>query len=107
MGIAEIKNRILSEAEVKAKKRRQETEKEIKKLLAEAQLKAADLRGKILAEGEKRAEEEKRAILTPVRLQAKKMLLEEKHRLLNEVFAGSSPEIREKKEIKVAKFLYG
>jgi vacuolar-type H+-ATPase subunit E/Vma4 len=107
MGVAEIKNRILSEAEEKAKKRRQETEKEIKKLETEAQLKAADLRGKIRLEGEKRAEEEKRAILTPVRLQAKKILLEEKHRLMAEVFAGFPPEVREKKEIEVAKFLYG
>jgi vacuolar-type H+-ATPase subunit E/Vma4 len=107
MGVAEIKNRILSEAEEKAKKRRQETEKETKKLEAEAQLKAAELRGKILAQGEKRAEEEMRAILTPVRLQAKKILLEEKHRLMAEVFAGFPPEVREKKEIEVAKFLYG
>ncbi|MBI5699297.1 hypothetical protein HZC35_03180 [Candidatus Saganbacteria bacterium] len=107
MGIAEIKKKILDEAEEKAARLRAETEKEIGRNLAEAKLQAEELRRKILAEGARQAEEEKRTLLTPVHLLAKQQLLEEKHRLLNLVFAGMSAEIREKKEIEVARFLYG
>lgn len=107
MGIAEIKKKILDEAQGQARKIRSEAEKEIVRGLAEAKLQADELRGKILNEGVRQAEEVKRAILTPVRLLAKQRLLVEKHHLLDQVFADFSPEIREKKEVEVAKFLYG
>lgn len=107
MGIAEIKKKILDEAEEKAARLRAETEKEIARGLAEAKLQADELHRKIITEGTRQAEEGKRALLTPERLLAKQRLLEEKHRLLDLVFAGLSPEIREKKEIEVARFLYG
>lgn len=107
MGIAEIKKKILEEAEEKAARLRTDTEKEIARSQGEAKLKAEELRRKILAEGARQAEEGKRGLLTPVRLLAKQRLLEEKHRLLDLVFTGVSSEVREKKEIEVARYLYG
>ena len=107
MGIDEIKKKILEEAQGRAAGLRAEVDKEIAARQAEAERQAEELRRKIVTEGARRAEEEKRTLLTPVRLLAKQRLLEEKHRLLDQVFAGCSPEVREKKEIEVARYLYG
>lgn len=107
MGIAEIEKRILGEAEAEADKIKIKAEEEAAEIEAAGRIKAEEIRRQILAEAKRKAEEEKRAILVPARLASKKKLLEEKHKILNEVFAGISPEVREKKEMEAAKLLYG
>lgn len=107
MGLADIEKRIIEEAEAEARKIKSRSAEETSRLEAEAKKTAEAQRRQILAEAGQKAEEEKKAILVPVRLAAKARLLEEKHRILEEVFAGVPPEGREKKEIQVAKLLYG
>ncbi len=107
MGLADIEKRIIEEAEAEARKIKNRAAEELSRIEAEAEKTAEEGRGQILAEARQKAEEEKKAILVPVRLAAKARLLEEKHRILEEVFTGTAPEVREKKEIEVAKLLYG
>jgi len=107
MSFAEIEKRIINEAEAEAEKIRKTAEEEAAEIETKGKEKAEKLRRQILAEAQKKAEEEEKAILVPARLAARKRLLEEKHKILNEVFSRLSPEVREKKEIEVAGFLYG
>ena len=105
MGLAEIEKRILEEAESAAEKIRQLAAEEADKLEAAAKVQAQTVRDKILQQAGQKAAEERTAILVPARLLAKRKILEEKHRILDEVFAGLAPEIREQKEVEVAQWL--
>jgi len=107
MGIAEIENRIVAEARAEAEIIKKSADQEVAGVEAETGTKIELLRRQVLEEAKNIAEAEKKAILVPARLAAKKRLLEEKHKLLKEVFAGLPPETRENKEIEVVKFLYG
>ena len=107
MGIAEIEKEILKEAEAEADKIRRQAKGEASRIEAEAHHKANQLRQKMLAEAELKAEEVKTSILVPARLESKKKLLEEKHRLLESVFAGLPEKVREEREAEVIKILYG
>lgn len=107
MGIAEIKQRILAEAEAEAKKIISAADQVGQALIAEAKKKAEQIRQERLALAAKEAAEARQQIVVPARLAAKKHRLEEQHRVLNEVFQGFSKKIREAKEIEVAKFIYG
>lgn len=107
MGLAEIEKKILKEAEAEAEKISQSAREEALRVENEARQRAEVLRQQIIAEAKIKAEELKKEILVPARLAAKSRLLEEKQKMLEEVFSGLSSEIREKKEIEVAKLLYG
>lgn len=107
MGIAEIQKQILEEAGAEAEKIRQKTEAEVKIIEEQGRQAAKGKKAEILAQARRLAEEKTRSILTPARLQAKKMVLEEKHRLLDEVFKGAGAEVKEANLIKAAEFLYG
>lgn len=107
MGLAEIENKILEEAETEAKKIREQAAEESAQIGNEAKSKAESLRRQIITEAKKKAEEETKAILVPARLAAKKNILQEKHKILGEVFSGLPQNIREEKEIEVANYIYG
>lgn len=107
MGLADIEKKIIEEAEAEARKVKDRTAEEAARIEAAAKKAAEAERRQIMDEARQKAEEEKKTILVPVRLAAKARLLQEKHRILEEVFAGIPPEVREKKEIEVAKSLYG
>jgi vacuolar-type H+-ATPase subunit E/Vma4 len=107
MGLAEIEKKILAEAEEAAARITAQAEAEAKRLAAAAEVQAKAAREKILAQAHREAEAARQAILVPARLAAKKKLLEEKHRFLDQVFAGVAPAVREEKELEVAKFIYG
>jgi vacuolar-type H+-ATPase subunit E/Vma4 len=107
MGIADIQKQILEEAEAEAEKLRQKAGVEVQIIEEQGHRAAKEKKVAVLAQARRGAEEKTRSILTPARLQAKKMVLEEKHRLLDEVFKGASEEVREANLIKAAEFLYG
>lgn len=107
MALEEIIKKISEESTLESEKIINKAESEAKKLILEAKEEAEAMKKEILKTAHKKAEGVKRSILTPARLEAKKMVLEEKNRILDEVFKGMPKEKREKNEIKVAKFIYG
>jgi vacuolar-type H+-ATPase subunit E/Vma4 len=107
MGIAEIEAKILEEAEEEAERIREKAEAEVLKIEAEAREKSGKLRQEILLKAKRSAEDLNRAITTPARLNAKKTLLTEKHKIIDGVFAGAELNIREEKLMEVARKLYG
>lgn len=106
MGLKEIEEKIIAEARAKALAIREDGTKESEKIGAGAAAQAESLRQAILAKARLKGEEERKAIVVPARLLAKQRLLEEKHRLIGQVFEGLS-NFREAKEGEVIKFLYG
>lgn len=107
MGLAEIENKIQQEAKAEAERINRAGEEEASRIEFEARQKAQALQEQIIAEAKQRAEEIKKEIVVPARLLAKSKLLEEKQKILAKIFAEFSPAVREKKEIEVAKLLYG
>jgi vacuolar-type H+-ATPase subunit E/Vma4 len=107
MGLAEIEKKIIEESEAEARKIKSRAAEEASKIEEQAKAQAVEVHEKVLREARQKAAEEKTAILVPARLAAKAKLLQEKRNILDEVFAGTAPEAREKKEIEVAKSLYG
>jgi vacuolar-type H+-ATPase subunit E/Vma4 len=107
MGLAEIEAKILEEAALEVRKIKRTAAEEVARIRAEAEKEAAKIRSEILQETLKLAEEEKLSRLVPTRLAARRALLEEKHRILNEVFFNCSTSVKEEREIEVGKLLYG
>ncbi|MFA6170462.1 MAG: V-type ATP synthase subunit E family protein [Candidatus Margulisiibacteriota bacterium] len=107
MGLKEIEEKILAEARAKALAIREDGTRESAKIGAAATQQAETRRQSILAAARLQSEEERKAIVVPARLLAKQKLLEEKHRLIDQVFAGLSDAVRENKESEVIKLLYG
>ena len=117
MSFAEIEKRILAKAEQEAVKTSQETQVEIKKLAKLHAEEMQEVKAQILKEAKAKAEAEKRSILVPARLDARKALLEEKQNIIGKIYAEikkekklSGPEttkLREQTEIKAAEILFG
>jgi V/A-type H+-transporting ATPase subunit E len=107
MGMTEIKEKILEEARAEADRIRQGAEAEAERITREAMAESEKIRALSLTQARQAAAEEKLARIIPARLEAKRLLLETKQQLLAEVFSGLPPEVREAREIEVAKHLYG
>jgi len=107
MGIKEIEEKIISEAEEKAREINKATDQSVAKVLNEALKKASAIKEEFLARGKKLSEEEIRGIVVPARLEAKKRILEEKRKILDSVLSALPEKEREEKEIEVARILYG
>jgi len=107
MGIKEIEEKIISEAEEKAKAVNRESDQAVAKVIDEALKKASVIKEEALARGRKLAEEEIRGMVVPARLEAKKRILEEKRKILDSVLSSLPEKDREEKEIEVARILYG
>ena len=105
--MTEIKEKILEEARSEAGRIRQMAEVEANWILGKAKTESEKLHQELFEQARQAAAEEKLAQIIPARLEAKRLLLETKQQLLAEVFANSPPEVREVKEIEVAKYLYG
>ncbi|MCI0480759.1 MAG: hypothetical protein L0213_04130, partial [Candidatus Dadabacteria bacterium] len=99
----ELEERILKEAAEEAEKILHEARHAAKKVILAAEEEAEKISQAAAVQGKKDAERLKRSLLTPVRLEAKKKVLEEKQKMLDSVFEGCSPEKREQKEIEAAK----
>jgi len=103
----QIKEKILEEARSEAGRIRQMAEVESNWILGKAKTESGKLHQELLERARQAAAEEKLARIIPARLEAKRLLLEAKQEMLAQVFANSPPEVREVKEIEVAKYLYG
>ncbi len=75
-------------------------------IIARAKEKAAAIAESENKRAAKKAEEEKRAVLIPARLEAKRMVLEEKRKMLDMLLSGVPEKERERKEIELARVLY-
>lgn len=107
MGIKEIENKIISEAEEKAAEINKSSDQAAAGIIEAALKKAAAIKERFLARGRELAEEEFRGIVVPARLEAKKLILEEKRKILDSVLSVFPEKDREAKEIEIARILYG
>jgi len=117
MGIQEIEAQILEDAQAQAGQIKKEADKTIQDIEKVHAQKKAALISQISRETEQKSQAMERSILVPARLKAKKSILEEKQKIITQVYAEigkaknlSKAElemIREKSEVKVASILYG
>ncbi|OGC13451.1 hypothetical protein A3J90_03655 [candidate division WOR-1 bacterium RIFOXYC2_FULL_37_10] len=106
MSLSDIENKIKQDTKAEADKIIAEAKEQVARIIKEAETKAEKEKNEILSAGEKEAQNLKRALITPAKLAAKKKILEEKRKILEQAFQGKSKETREKKEIEVAKVLF-
>lgn len=107
MGFADIEKKILDSAQAEAQRILKEAKAQAAELLSQGKLNAQNRYDELIKEAHKKAEDLKRSLLTPARLEAKKELLSAKQEILDTVFKGIPQKIREEKEIGVAEILYG
>ncbi len=117
MPIQEIEKRILEEAEAEASKIKKEAEEDVQRLERFHAQKKEEVKTEILQNAQKKAEEIRRSCLVPARLKAKKALLEEKQKIIGQIYkevqkekklsAAEISRIREGTEVKAAAILFG
>ena len=117
MSIQEIEKRIIKEAEAEASKIKKEAEEKIRQLEKVHAQKKEEVRTRLMREAQRKAEEVKKSYLVPARLKARKNLLEEKQRILSNIYneikrekrlsAAEIGKVREESEIKAAHVLFG
>jgi len=86
MGIEDIEKKILDEAREESSRIRAEGQRKLSGFQKETLARAEALRAQILEEGKLKAEEKKRSILIPARLEAKKAILNQKRKFIDQVF---------------------
>ncbi|MDD2665397.1 MAG: V-type ATP synthase subunit E family protein [Methanocellales archaeon] len=86
MGIEEIKQKILADANERAKKIVEEAEKKVKPIVDEAEDKAKQIKKESKEKAESEAESKKKRILALARLEARKSLLAARHDMTEEAF---------------------
>ena len=107
MGFADIEKKILDSAQAEAQKILKEAQAQAAEILSQGKLNAQNRYDELVKEAHKKADDIKRSLLIPARLEAKKELLSVKQEIMDEVFKGIPQKIREEKEIEVAEILYG
>ena len=107
MGIKELEKKILGDQNKEAEKIINSATEKADAVIREAEAKAEQLKQEARRESLKSAENLKRSILTPARLNANKKILEAKREILDQILRSCPEEKRETKEIEVAKYLYG
>lgn len=117
MSIQEIEKRIIKEAEAEASKIKKEAEEKIRQLEKVHAQKKEEIRAGLMRKAQRKAEELKKSYLVPARLKARKDLLEEKQRILSNIYneikkekrlsAAEIGKVREESEIKAAHILFG
>ena len=117
MSIAEIEKSILEEAQAGAAKIKVETDEHLAQLEIFYLQKKETLRKAILTSAQRNAEEIKRSYLIPARLEDKRLRLETKQTILQQLYAEIGKEknlsslelsrLREETEIKAAQILFG
>lgn len=116
MGIKEIEEKLLAEAQAKAGEIENASGAELEKLKKSREEQNRGTREKMLDAARMQAESVKRSILVPARIKAKKALLEAKQKILGGIYAEIGKEkyltpaeleaLREKTEIKAAQILF-
>ena len=116
MSIQEIERRIIAEAEAEASKIKREAEVKIQQLERGHAQKKEEVKNELMREAQRKAEEVKKSYLIPARLKARKALLEEKQKILGEIYneiknekklsAAEISRIREETEVKAAHILF-
>lgn len=94
MGIENITERIISDAQEKVSEIKSGSDKESAKIRDEAKKKAESIKSQIIAGAESQAEEEKRRILAFARLEARNSVLTEKQKVIGQVFNKASEELQ-------------
>ena len=106
MGIKEIEQKILEEAEKEAQKIKADADAKASEIADAAKVRAEAAYQDIISKAKVKAEGLKKSILVPARLEARKNILSAKHEILNEAFAGFSHKKREENLEKVANILF-
>ncbi|OGC05918.1 hypothetical protein A2230_00210 [candidate division WOR-1 bacterium RIFOXYA2_FULL_36_21] len=106
MALSDIENKIKQDTNIEAENIISEAKSQAMQIIKEAEARAEKERDEILFSGKKEAEDLKRAFITPFKLESKKKILEEKRKILDLIFEGKSKDLKEKKEIEVAKVLF-
>ncbi|KPJ66424.1 hypothetical protein AMJ44_08405 [candidate division WOR-1 bacterium DG_54_3] len=116
MSIQEIEKRIMAEAAAEASKIKKEAETKIQQLERMHAQKKEEVKNALMREAQRKAEEVKKSYLIPARLKARKVLLEEKQRILGAIYneikkerklsAAEISKIREETEVKAAHILF-
>jgi V/A-type H+-transporting ATPase subunit E len=117
MSIQEIEKRITEDAQAEASKILKEAEADLRQFEKAHSQKKEEVRAEILRESRSKAEDAKRAHLVPARLKARKAVLEEKQKILKEIYAEIQKEknlsaaeiakVREETEVAAANILFG
>ncbi|MFC1571504.1 hypothetical protein ACFL31_03030 [Candidatus Margulisiibacteriota bacterium] len=117
MSLKEIENRIIREAAEEASRIEAQAEAQAQGMEKSHRAKIEAMKAERQKAARQKAEEAKKSIVVPARLNAKKALLEEKQRILNEIYSGIQKEnnlsdaelakLREASEVTAAKVLYG
>jgi len=94
MGIENITERIISDAQEKAAEIRSGSDKESATIRDDAKKKAESIKSQIIADAKSQAEEEKRRFLAFARLEARNSVLAEKQKVIGEVFDKASKELQ-------------
>jgi|Deesub1362A_J573_1020465.scaffolds.fasta_scaffold02584_3 V/A-type H+-transporting ATPase subunit E len=105
MGLKDIVEKIIKDAEEEGEKKVKEAEKEAAEILKEAEKKSEELKKKIVKKAEKEAVEEKKRIIALARLEVRNKLLEKKKELIEEVFQEVSKRISSVSPDKYRNFL--
>lgn len=86
MGIQDIEKRILDEAQGKAKKIKDEGEAGVASILREGKLHSQELQVELLNQAKAKAEERRRSILVPARLEIKRAILTKKQEKIQAIY---------------------
>ena len=106
MGIQDIENKILEDAQAEALKIKKSAEEQASLISQEFVNKAEEEYQNILKKAKLKAGALQKSIIVPARLEAKNSILAEKHKLVDEVFKGKNPKKREESLEKVANCLF-
>ncbi len=105
MPFEKITERILEEADIKAKNIKTDTKAKAKEILAEAGEQAEEVRSQILSEAESSGAEEKKRILALTRLEVRNSVLSEKQKLVESVFREASKKLLSLSDSEYQKFI--
>lgn len=106
MALADIEKKILAEAEEKAMEIIGSAGAVAAEIISSAKEKGVRIIDDEVKRSLKKAEDAKRVVIIPARLEAKKKVLEEKRKHLEALLATVREDDRERKEIELGRFLY-
>jgi|YelNatPaOPRAMG01_1025707.scaffolds.fasta_scaffold76166_1 V/A-type H+-transporting ATPase subunit E len=86
MGIEDLVNNILKEAEEKAKKIKESAQREYVRILDEAKKEAEEKKELILKEKKEQIENQRTKIITQANIEKKRIILEAKNQIIDDVF---------------------
>jgi len=103
MGIEDLVNNILKEAEEKAKKIKESAQLEYARILEEAKKEAEERKDLILKEKKEQIEKQRTKIITQANIEKRRILLEAKNQILDEIFSAVLERIDKERIPKIKK----